>query len=451
MPMKPWIPVALLLALTAACAPKLAPVPTVVTPRFPEFVYPAPPDQTAAPDLALRQHDGWQYLQAGDVKSAERVYNDILKGHPDYFAAEAALGYVALARKDAKGSLDHFDRALGQQPQYAPALSGKGDALLALDRTDEALASLEAALAADPALPGLRSRVDVLKFRRVQEEIQEARRAAEAGRYPEARDIYTRAIAASPESALLYRELAIVEQRAGDADAALAHAQKATELDPSDARAFVVIGSVYESRQQWQQAADAYGTAVALEPGGDLEARAEAMRDRAAFATMPEEYRGIAASPTITRAQLAALLAVRLSGVFRQSGTAQAVVITDTRATWAAPYILTVTRAGVMEVYPNHTFQPGGLVRRDDLAQAVSRVLGLVAQQHPGVAKRWADAHPSFSDVPAGHLSYPAAARAVSAGVMTADGGRFDLARPVTGAEAIAAVEKLDALARSAR
>ena len=52
-----------------------------------------------------------------------------------------------------------------------------------------------------------------------------------------------------------------------------------------------------------------------------------------------------------------------------------------------------------------------------------------------------------FSDVPPGHLSYPAAAVAVQSGVMKPRRtATFQLTRPVTGAEALAAVKKLEEL-----
>jgi hypothetical protein len=48
----------------------------------------------------------------------------------------------------------------------------------------------------------------------------------------------------------------------------------------------------------------------------------------------------------------------------------------------------------------------------------------------------------------AGHLSYPAAAVAVASGIMPLlEGGRFDVARPVTGAEAIDVIARLRSLA----
>jgi hypothetical protein len=140
---------------------------------------------------------------------------------------------------------------------------------------------------------------------------------------------------------------------------------------------------------------------------------------------------------------------VRLEELLRAYRSANVAVMTDLRGNWAAPWILAVTRARIMEPFSNHTFQPTANVRRVDLAQAVSRVLSLIAAEKPRLAARWRDARPQFSDLAPGHLQYPAAARAVSAGVMApADGEAFQLARPVTGTEAVDAIGKLAALAR---
>jgi len=54
----------------------------------------------------------------------------------------------------------------------------------------------------------------------------------------------------------------------------------------------------------------------------------------------------------------------------------------------------------------------------------------------------------TFSDLSPSHLAYPAASVAVAAGVLkTAGENGFQPARPVTGAEAIEAVSKIEALA----
>ena len=44
--------------------------------------------------------------------------------------------------------------------------------------------------------------------------------------------------------------------------------------------------------------------------------------------------------------------------------------MTDARNHWAATWIMTVVRAGIIDPFDNHTFQPRALVRRTDLALA---------------------------------------------------------------------------------
>jgi tetratricopeptide (TPR) repeat protein len=445
---------AALLAVALGLLPAKAPaLPAPGGPRFPEFVYPAPPARLVSPAAAATHQEAWQSLQAGDLRAAERDFSATLKQAPGFYPAEAGLGYVALARRDNKAAAAHFARALAADSDYAPALAGRGEALLTLGQRQQALASFEAAVAADPRLTPLRSRIEVLRFRGLQDDVDAARKAAEAGRLADAHALYERTLAASPDSPFLYRELANVERREGHLSVALEHAQKAAGLNPAEPRNFVTIGEILEAQGEFVKAADAYGAAAAIEPSESLNARVEALREKAAFAAMPAEFKSIETSPSVTRAQLAALIGVRLDDLLKRASPTNTVVLTDTRGNWAAHWILSVSRAGIMEAYPNHTFQPNGIVRRGDLALAASRALSLVAAGNPKLAATWRNARGRFPDLPEGHLSYPAAAVAVQSGVMTPmEDGSFQLARPITGTEALAAIRKLEELSgRKAR
>jgi len=437
------------LVAAAACAKKPVSAPAAPgAPKFADFTYPSGPTSLASPALWEQHRTAWAILQSGDTKAADRQFTTILTTVPGFYPSEAGLGYSALARRDGQAALAHFDKALEANASYAPALAGKGEALLAAGRTDAALAAFEAAIAADPTLTPLRSRVDVLKFRAVQQNIESARKAADAGKLEDARRGYLAAIAASPESAFLYRELAAVEHKSGDDPSALTHAGQAATLDPADARALALIAEIHEAARDWTKAAEAYAALNAVDPSDATAAKIDLMREKAAFDAMPAEYRTIDTATTITRAQLAALLGLRLEGLLRRGRGGNPVVMTDLRGNWASPWIMAVTRAGVMEAFSNHTFQPANTVRRGDLAQAVSRVLTLIAAEKPRLAARWRDPRPHFSDVSPSNIGYPAAARAVSSGVMAPiDGDTFQLTRPVTGPEALEAVSRLEALA----
>jgi hypothetical protein len=90
----------------------------------------------------------------------------------------------------------------------------------------------------------------------------------------------------------------------------------------------------------------------------------------------------------------------------------------------------------VLDLYPNHTFQPAATVRRVDLARAVARVLERLGWPRA--------AAPVPADMTRAHLDFDAVERALGAGVMSlAPGGAFEPWRPVSGREALDVVDSV--------
>lgn len=431
--------------LAGACARRV-PAPVVTAPRYPDFLFPDVPAELRQADLIRRHQTGWQWLQAGDFGQAEREFLGALKRSAAFYPSEAALGYVELAQRDFRDALRRFEGALQRRETYVPALVGRGEALLGLTRDGEALVSFETALGLDNTLADVRRRVEVLRFRGTQGTILDARRAAEGGRFDEAVRLYQQAIASSPESAFLYRDLADVQRRQGRPEVALDSYRQAADLDPADAASRVRIGEILEERGDSEGAETAYSAALALEANDAVLARLEALRARARLARLPAEYRAIGDAASLSRGELAALIGIHLEPVL-QSALAVGLVTTDTRNHWAAPWIIAVVSARVMDPYPNHTFQPTGAVRRSDLAQAVSRLLKIMAARQPALQRQWQQGTPKIADVGTGNLNYADVSLAVASGVMPLlDGGTFRLTRPVSGAEAIEVIERLERL-----
>ena len=438
-----------LLALVAGCATRVAP-PLPVTLTYPEFIYPKLPQPLATAAATDRIERGWRFLQNDDLGSADREFAAALQRTPTLYPAEAGGAYVALARRDYDRALGAFDAVLRAASMYVPALVGRGQALLALNRDTAALEAFEAVLAVDPSLAAVRRRIDVLRFRSLQGVVEAARAAAAAGQVAEARNEYERALRVSPDSAFLYRELGLVEREQGSVEAGLDRFRRAVELDPGDAVSLIQIGELLDERQDFAGAEAAYRRASHVEPSGDLSARIAAMVEKALDARLPAEFRAMAGSSQMSRGDLAALLGVRLEELLREASERD-VVITDTQGHWAAAWIAQVARTGVVDPFANHTFQPGALITRADLASAVSRVLAMIAARRPEIGPRLAE-RPQITDMAAEHLSYPAVSVAVASGVMPLlDGGRFQVAQFVSGAEAIAVVARVRALADFSR
>jgi tetratricopeptide (TPR) repeat protein len=370
----------------------------------------------------------------------------VLKVAPRTASALAGQGYVALAREDAARAVSRFDEALAVEPSQAAALVGKGQALLELERPADALAAFEAAQNADPQLT-LAPRIETLRFRVVEDSIGRARELAKGQQWDAARAAYEAALRVSPDSAVLYRELAGVERRAGLLAEADAHLGRALELDPQDRATQVLLGEAREEAGDFDGAIASYEAALKLEPSADVETRLARTRERADLASLPEAFQALATAPEATRADLAAALGLRVPGLLARAQTRATPVITDLRGHWARPWIVATLRAGVLDAYPNHTFQPAGRVPRAELALAVRKTLDLLAGQGDRRAEAWQRATPELADVPRSHPAYAAAAQAVAAGVLDAPANVFAPTRAVSGQEVLEAVSRLQRLA----
>ena len=432
--------------LAAACAKKAPPSATPLAPKYPEFLYPAPAAEAPSRDQE-EQQAAWNALQSGQLGDAERRLTKLLTRSPGSPSVVASLGYVALARRDYDRAISRFDAALSGTPALAPALVGRGLGYAELGRPRDAIASFEAAQQADPALQ-LTARIEALRFRAVEDAVARARTAAGAGRLDQARAAYTEALDASPDSPLLLRELAVVERKAGQIDEARQHLERAAAADPADRQSRLQLADLAESQGQLDAAIRQYESAQAIERTADVETRLAALRERAELARLPKQYRAIGEARAVTRADIAALVGVRLPGILRVAPPRPVPLVTDVSGSWAARWIEATLRAGIMEPFPNHTFQPGAVVRRSDLAMVVSRLLSLVAVADPPRAGRWQRTRATLTDIPPSHPAYDPASRAVGARVLDVDrDGAFNPMRQVGGAEAIQAVDRLAQLA----
>ena len=132
-----------------------------------------------------------------------------------------------------------------------------------------------------------------------------AKAAADARRWDEAAAIYRQAIAASPDSAFLYRDLA-GGRAAGGADRQTRSSITARPSSsmPSDARSLAGIGAILESQGDVIGALAAYERARAIDPAEVPDGVIARLRGAAALAKLPAEYRAIPVAHRRSRAAI---------------------------------------------------------------------------------------------------------------------------------------------------
>jgi thioredoxin-like negative regulator of GroEL len=407
--------------------------PPVRTPESEDLVYPAARPGELRPGEAEAIEKAWRKVLTGDVTGADRAFRRILAARPGLLPAETGLAFAHLRAGRIPEAGNAFDSALARRPEYLPALMGAASVAVRKGDLDRALDLYRRAAAAEPADSRARRRLAEVKLRVTEKRVAEAKKSIDDGNTLAATLAYKHALDAAPEVAGL--RLALAELYLGEGEAHEAAAVLAA--DPGgDRLTRLRLAEVLSGLGEYRQALETLNQVLAKDPR-DPEARIRARETREALilSELPEEYRRIAIAPRVSRAELAALLCINVSALARLPGGEPKVAV-DISGSWARNHIARVLALDVMDLFPNHTFQPGVSVRRGDLARSAARVLDLVgARAGPGAAP---------VDMAPANAAYEAVVRVVGAGLMELNGeGGFEPGRAVTGREGLDVIEAL--------
>jgi tetratricopeptide (TPR) repeat protein len=93
-----------------------------------------------------------QHQQAGNLKQAEQIYNEVLKVQPNNVYALHFLGLIFYQQKEYDSAITHIKEALHFAPNYADAYSNLGIVLQEMGQRYEAKVCYEKALQLKPSL-----------------------------------------------------------------------------------------------------------------------------------------------------------------------------------------------------------------------------------------------------------------------------------------------------------
>ncbi len=238
--------------------------------------------------------------------------------------------------------------------------------------------------------------------------VRSAARAETENRLSDAEEFYRRALAMAPKEPTLHLRFADLLARENKADEAAAERKIAEDLMPRRA-----------------------GKAPAnTEPrGDDLEDLGRWGRDIAVF-------RQIRNAPVVTREQVAAIILKYFPQVVEHRQTPQ--IVTDIDSSWARTEIQTVVDVGLVDLFANHTFEPGAAMTRGDSATALARLIRMLGLSPASAAPI------STADVAPTNTQYADIQLVLGYALMNVqDSGNFDVSGDVSGREAVQAADRL--------
>ena len=449
------------LGLAAGCAsrpPPEIPLVPVAGWDYVEGRMPAPGpglSEGATRELAA----SWALVVAGRLGEADLQLSPLRALAPDDPGVLSAAGFFALRRGDRAEAGELFQRALDAEPD--DVLASLGNVLLILESGDPELrfTRLRRLSELDPDASVVSERLPRLTLEVAENRLARARELARSDeRGPRVAEAYRAALQAMPDSADLFLEAAEAAAAAGDRPSARAWFETVASNPAASRRqalgAGLAAAELLADERRFTESLTALDQILgdpAVRGSADLVARAEDLERRLEVARLSELYGRIREAERVTREQLAALLAAEIGAPEGDGGrSADPVIAIDLERSWAASLIQTAVGAGYLHLYPDHTFQPRGLVTRAELAQSL---LAAFASFEPEARQSAGpdSAGLELRDVPPDHRHREAAAIAATLGLLrVSDDGNFRPRDFASGAEAVRAVHALrDLLGRS--
>ncbi len=347
-------------------------------PNPPEVYFePLPADVTSRLTLEERieAEDVWSDLQAGRAEQAAKRLQRLGPDNPFYYPG---LGFVDLERGDLAGAEQAFQTSLRATPNLLLAQLGLAQVYEKQGRDDILFAQYLEVLKQAPDHPYVKPRFQSLRDRKTEEFLSQASAAEDA---EAAKKAYLSALFYHPESVDAHLGLAKLYRKEKNVSSALLHLKAAVDARPQDEAPLRAYAETLFEAGQFGRSLEAYETLSGLAPeDGTVKARLAELKDRLGVVELPDLYHAIPASASITREDLAALVAVKFKDELG-SPPSKPLIIVDIATSWAARFILQTTAFGLMDAYDNHTFQPRKPVNRAEFAETLSRLIAFFKER----------------------------------------------------------------------
>ena len=228
-------------------------------------------------ELTLEQalQKGIEAHKAGKVQEADRYYTAILKANPKHPDANHNMGVLAVGVGKVQEALPFFKTALEANAGIAQYWLSYINALIKLNRTDDAKAVLEQAKSTGAKGDGFDQLEKQLgasptKGSDAQEppndEFQKLVNQYNQGQYQEALEKGSQLLEKFPNSINLYNITGAANQSLGKLDEAIDAYNKAIAIKPDYADAYYNMGNALKEQGKLEEAIEAYNKALAIKP-----------------------------------------------------------------------------------------------------------------------------------------------------------------------------------------
>ncbi len=423
------LPISVLMLMLWSCATYQPPPPSL-------HIENLPPHEVSrlTLDERLTLEDAWQSMKQGNTNKAIKLLTKLGQESPFFYVG---MGYAAYVQQDLPSAENYFKVATIDFPDLAMAHLGLGQIYQETGRDDLAFTSYREVLKYDPDHPWAKARYEDIQEMKTSESIREALSAEEAGNMEAAKTAYLRALYYTPQSTEVHLAMAALYTREEQYDNATIHFKAAMADEPENTEILAAYAdSLFQSGDN-SQSLETYERLLELTPDDEqAQQRIEILKNRLGIFELPSQYNIIPAAETVTKEQLAALLGVKFKNILDTPQTKPPIII-DISTSWASRYILDASSLGLLDVYPNHTFQPQKIITRAEMAEVLHRLIRQLERQGYRFIQQIPPERIQITDVSPDNFYYRPIVLMISYDLMSLAAGRnFNPDQIVSGAEA---------------
>lgn len=428
-----------ILLIIWSCATYQPPPPTLYMGELP----PAAVAELSLDDRILLE-DAWRYIQEGRVKKAEKSLNKLGSQNPFYYVG---LGYVSLILDYPQRAAQYFKASLAEFPEIVQARIGLAQIYQDEGREDLAFIEYREILKVNPEHPWAKPQFEEIRTRKTEELQREADNYLRTGDTEKGRETYLKALYYSPDSTETHLALAKIYKQEGDLKKALVHYEAAATNIPQNRNIQEEYADTLFQAGELKNSLVIYEELLAKDPGNnEIQERLETIKNRLGIFKLPSQYDSIPFSEAVSKEEIAALLSVKFKDIIDKPAGKPPIII-DISTSWASQFILHTASLGILDVYPNHTFQPKKVITRAEMAEILFRLVERLKRKGHSFVQQIPPDRIQIADVSPGNYYYRPILLIISYDIMDLTRDRtFNPNQAVSGQEAIKLVELILAL-----
>lgn len=395
-------------------------------------------------DERLIIEDAWRNIREGKGEKAKKTLTKLDKDNPLYYSG---WGYAYYVLQDMPTAEDFFKASLREHPGLVLSHLGLAQIYQDTGRDDMAFNQYREVLKREPEHPWAQPRYEFIKNEKTKEYLEQGRSYITQGNSEAGKTAFLQALYYAPQSQEAHLALAEIYNQRSQPKNALVHLDAVYSLSPTDKRIVEIYGNTLFQLKEFARSLEIYERLQELDPGNKRAAEmVESLKNRLGIFELPSQYDSIPFSEAVSKEEMAALIGVKFKDILPSPSGSPPIII-DISTSWATKFILSTASLGILDIYPNHTFQPQKNVSRAEMAEILNRLLNKLKELGNNFIQQIPPASIEILDVSPDNFYYYPIVMVISYDIMSlAMEKRFNPEQTVSGQEAIRLLDIILAL-----